>query len=166
MRLSGLLLLVFIVVPLIEIGLFIEIGGVIGALPTIGLIILTAVIGVALIRLQGMLTLARVREKLDRREVPAIDLIEGLILLVAAALLLTPGFFTDGVGFLVLVPGIRRTLATQLLKWLIARERASGHRANGQTTVIIDGEVVEGQPEAKPYRGLKGRESQNYNQHS
>lgn len=166
MRLSGLLLLVFIVVPLIEIGLFIEIGGVIGALPTIGLIILTAVIGVTLIRLQGMLTLARVREKLDRREIPAIDLIEGLILLVAAALLLTPGFFTDGVGFLVLAPGIRRTLATQLLKWLVARRRASVHRADGQTTVIIDGEVVEGQPKTKPPRGLKGREGKNYNQHS
>jgi len=143
MRLSGLLLLAFILVPLLEIGLFIEIGSAIGALPTIGLIILTAVIGVALIRLQGLLTLARIREKLDQDEIPATDLIEGLMLLVAAVLLLTPGFFTDTVGFLILVPALRRPLAIRLLYYLAAHHRASGRT---RTTVIIDGEVVDSDP--------------------
>lgn len=139
MRLSGLLLLIFIIVPLVEIGLFIQIGGLIGALPTIGLIILTAVIGVGLIRLQGLITLARIREKLNRDEIPATDLVEGLMLLVAAILLLTPGFFTDTVGFLLLIPPIRQPLAVRLLHYLASHHR-QGH---GRTTVIINGEVID-----------------------
>ena len=140
MRLSGLLLLAFILVPLLEIGLFIEIGSAIGALPTIGLIILTAVIGVGLIRIQGFITLGRIREKLDHDEIPATDLIEGLILLVAAVLLLTPGFFTDALGFLGLVPAIRRPVAVRLLYYLATHHRDSG---STRTTVIINGEVVD-----------------------
>jgi len=160
MRLSGLLLLAFILVPLLEIGLFIEIGGVIGALPTIGLIILTAVIGVTLIRLQGLLTLARIREKLDREEIPATDMVEGLMLLVAAVLLLTPGFFTDALGFLALVPAIRRPLAVRLLYYLATNYRNTG---GSHTTVIVNGEVVDTPDEPNDYPGLKGRNGQNYN---
>lgn len=163
MRVSGLLLLVFILVPLLEIALFIEIGGAIGALPTIALIVLTAVIGVALIRLQGIITLTRVREKLDRGEMPAVDLVEGIILLIAAALLLTPGFFTDAIGFLALVPSIRRTLATRLLKFLTAHRQTSAKRADGvRTTVIVDGERVDVQPEKESRPGLKDRNDENY----
>lgn len=159
---SVLLLLIFIVVPLVEIGLFIQIGGVIGALPTIGLIILTAVIGVALIRLQGVMTLTRIRDKLNRDEIPATDMVEGLLLLVAAVLLLTPGFFTDAVGFLLLVPALRRPLAVRLLYHLASRHRRGGP---GHTTVIINGEVVDtddGGP-GREYPGLKGRDRENYN---
>lgn len=164
MRLSGLLLLIFIIVPLVEIGLFIQIGGLIGALPTIGLIILTAVIGVSLIRLQGLTTLARIREKLNRDEIPATDLAEGLMLLVAAILLLTPGFFTDAIGFLILIPPIRRPLALRLLHYL-----ASHHRqGRGRTTVIINGEVVDTgnsyhDDGTSGHLGLKHRDRENYN---
>lgn len=164
MRLSGLLMLIFILVPLVEVGLFIKIGGIIGALPTIGLIVLTAVIGVTLIRLQGILTLARVRDKLDRGEIPAIDMVEGLILLVAAALLLTPGFFTDTVGFLALVSSIRHAVAIRALKWLVIRHRGAQPGEGAHTTVIIDGEVVEVRPgEEKSRRGLKDPKDENYN---
>lgn len=149
MRLSGLLLLAFILIPLLEIGLFIEIGGAIGALATIGLILLTAVIGVSLIRLQGLLTLARIREKLDREEIPAIDMVEGLLLLVAAVLLLTPGFFTDALGFLALVPAIRRPLAVRLLYYLATKHRNTG---NKRTTVIVNGEVVDAPDGPNDYR--------------
>ncbi len=160
MRLSGLLLLAFILIPLLEIGLFIKIGSAIGALATIGLIILTAFIGVTLIRLQGLITLGRIREKLDHDEIPATDMVEGLILLVAAVLLLTPGFFTDLLGFLALVPAIRRPLAVRLLYYLAAHHRASGR---GHTTVIVNGEVVDTDGDPDAYPGLKGRDGQNYN---
>lgn len=160
MRLSGLLLLAFILIPLLEIGLFIEIGSAIGALATIGLIILTAVIGVTLIRLQGLITLGRIREKLDHDEIPATDLVEGLILLVAAVLLLTPGFFTDAIGFAALIPALRRPLAVRLLYYLATHHRASG---SGRTTVIINGEVVDSDSRPGEYPGLKGRGRQNYN---
>lgn len=160
MRLSGLLLLALILIPLVEIGLFIEIGGAIGALATIALVIITAVLGVALLRLQGFITLARIREKLDQGEIPATDLAEGLILLVAAVLLLTPGFFTDAVGFLSLVPALRRPIAVYLLHYLATHHRRSGQ---GRTTVIIDGEVVDVDATERHYPGLKGRNGQNYN---
>ncbi len=88
------LFLLFIFVPLIEIYLLIEIGAHIGAMPTIALIIFTAVLGVFLLRLQGLMTLAKVRHSMDQGELPAAALLEGLMLLIAAALLLTPGFFT------------------------------------------------------------------------
>lgn len=130
-------LLVFVFVPLLEIGLFIQLGGWLGLFPTLGLILLTAVIGVALLKLQGLLTLARVREKLDRGEIPALDLAEGIILLVAAVLLLTPGFFTDALGFLCLLPAFRRILATYLLTQMVLRRRQQG-----EDITIIEGEVV------------------------
>ena len=101
-------LLLFFAVPLVEIYVLLEVGSVIGALPTIGLVVLTAVIGVGLIRAQGLSTLGRVRQELDRGELPALGIIEAALLLVAGALLLTPGFVTDSIGFLILVPPLRR----------------------------------------------------------
>ena len=109
------LFFIFIAVPLIEIALFIQIGGVIGVIPTLLLIVITAVLGVTLLRMQGLRTLVRVQESLDRGEIPAIELIEGMMLLISGAFLLTPGFFTDAVGFAVLVPVIRRNVAIWLL---------------------------------------------------
>ena len=102
------LLLLFFTVPLVEIYVLLEVGGVIGALPTVGLVVLTAVIGAGLIRAQGLATLGRVQAELDRGELPAVGIVEGFLLLVAGALLLTPGFVTDTLGFLVLIPPLRR----------------------------------------------------------
>ena len=79
------------------------------------LVIGTAALGAALLRAQGISTLAKVQMNMDQGKLPATELVEGLILLVAGALLLTPGFFTDVFGFLVLVPAIRRKLAQHLL---------------------------------------------------
>ena len=109
------LLLLFLIIPAIEIALFIQIGGAIGVIPTLLLIVVTAVLGVTLLRMQGLLTLVRVQESLDRGEIPAIELVEGLMLLISGAFLLTPGFFTDAVGFAVLVPAVRRSVALWLL---------------------------------------------------
>lgn len=120
-----LLFLIFVVVPFIEIYLLIEVGGVIGALPTIGLVVLTAVVGAGLLRAQGLATITRVQSTLAQGGLPAMELMEGAFLLVGGALLLTPGFFTDAVGFACLIPPLRR--------WLIARvlERGVMHVRGG-----------------------------------
>lgn len=129
------LLLLFIAVPLAEIYVLLKVGAVIGALPTIGAVVLTAVIGAALVRSQGFSTLARIRASLDRGEVPAIALVEGAFLLVAGALLLTPGFITDAVGFACLCPPLRRYLITEfLLERLIVAGR--GRHVSGEDRVI------------------------------
>lgn len=110
-----LLLLLFLIIPAIEIALFIQVGGVIGVLATLLLIVTTAVLGAALLRMQGLHTLARVQQVTRRGEVPAVELVEGLMLLISGALLLTPGFFTDTIGFAVLLPAVRRSIAIWVL---------------------------------------------------
>lgn len=101
------LFLLLVTVPIIEIALFIEIGGWIGTWPTIGIVILTAVIGSAMLRQQGLGVLRSVQERLAGGESPGRLLAEGAMILFAGALLLTPGFFTDAVGFLLLLPPFR-----------------------------------------------------------
>lgn len=110
-------LLIFIVVPIIEMVVLIEVGGIIGALPTVGLVVLTATLGIWLLRLEGLATLARVQEKLARGEIPGTELLEGIMLLVGGALLLTPGFVTDAIGFTCILPGLRRPIA----RWMLNR---------------------------------------------
>jgi UPF0716 protein FxsA len=110
MRLLPLLFAVFLIVPLMEVWLLVTVGGFIGAGWTIFLVVLTAVIGAALVRAQGVSTLARSQELLRQGELPAVELLEGVALLIAGALLLTPGFFTDTVGFLLLLPPLRRRI--------------------------------------------------------
>jgi UPF0716 protein FxsA len=111
-------LVIFVGAPLVELYLLIEVGSVIGALPTIALSLFTAALGGALVRMQGFGVLFRVQAALDRREVPALELIEGALLLLAGLALLLPGFITDAVGFLLLVPPLRRWL---ILRWLKSR---------------------------------------------
>jgi len=106
-----LFLILFITIPLVEIAILIKIGGIIGAGYTIALVIGTAFLGVSLLRIQGISTLAKVQANISRGQLPATELIEGLILLISGALLLTPGFFTDTIGFLMLVPTLRQRLA-------------------------------------------------------
>ncbi len=103
-------------VPLIEIYLFVGIGGFIGVGWTLFLVVLTAVVGAWLVRIQGLSALKRFREVASRGELPALQLVEGLFLLVAGALLLTPGFFTDLVGFACLTPPVRALMIHTLLK--------------------------------------------------
>jgi len=108
-------LAIFFITPILEMYLLIEVGGYIGALPTIALVMITAVIGVALLRVQGLATLTRGLRRLDQGQVPAREVAEGLLLAVAGALLLTPGFVTDAVGFALLTGPIRARVAERLL---------------------------------------------------
>ena len=110
-----LLLILFLLVPIAEIWLLIEVGSVIGAVATVGLVVLTAVAGAALMRVQGLATLFRARSAMAQGEVPALELLEGAVILVAGALLLTPGFVTDAAGFACLVPSLRRRLVLSAL---------------------------------------------------
>ena len=110
------LLLLFLVVPLVEIWILIEVGQEIGALTTIALCVLTAVVGAALLRVQGLQTLMRAQDNLSRGEIPAIEMFEGMALAFGGAMLLTPGFATDTLGFLCLVPWTRRAMIRGALR--------------------------------------------------
>ncbi len=116
MRTLTLLFAIFIIVPLVEIWLLIKVGGLIGAPMTIFFVVLTAVIGAALVRAQGISMISRIRGQLQQGELPAVAMFEGLFLLIAGALLLTPGFFTDTIGFLCLLPPLRRGLIRSLIR--------------------------------------------------
>ena len=109
------LFILFLIIPLIEIAILIEIGRFFGATYTIALVVGTAALGAALFRQQGLSTLAKVQMSMQQGDLPATELIEGLMLLIAGALLLTPGFFTDVFGFLVLIPPLRNKIAQSLL---------------------------------------------------
>lgn len=106
----------FIIIPIIEMLILIKIGGLIGAFPTIGLVLLTAVIGVNLLRQQGLSTLLKANQKMEQGGLPAEEMVEGILLAVGGALLLTPGFFTDAVGFALLIPQSRKAMVRHLLK--------------------------------------------------
>jgi len=105
-----LFLLLFVGTPLIELYFLIQVGSVIGALPTILLSILTAVIGGWLVKRQGLAVLMRAREMLDRGETPALEVLDGAVLLLSGFALLLPGFVTDAIGFLLLIPPLRHAL--------------------------------------------------------
>lgn len=117
--------ILFLVVPLLEIYLLLEVGSQIGALWTIFLIVLTAFVGARLVRLQGMATWRRFQSSISEHELPALALFEGFCLLIVGALLLTPGFFTDAVGFAGLIPSVRRLLIKRVLRWGIVKATAS-----------------------------------------
>ena len=107
--------LIFVATPIVEMYLLIEVGGYIGAPWAIALVMLTAVIGVTLLRRQGLATLTRGVTRMQQGEVPAQEMAEGILLGIAGALLLTPGFVTDTVGFALLTPGIRQRLIARVL---------------------------------------------------
>lgn len=104
------LLPTFIVLPILEMYVLIKVGGNLGALNTVLLVLLTALIGVALLRVQGFRTLMNAKNKLGMAQLPAEEIITGIFLAIGGALLLTPGFITDTFGFLCLVPFTRRIL--------------------------------------------------------
>ena len=143
------LFLAFLSVPLIEIALFIQIGGAIGLWSTLGIVILTAVIGTFLVRTQGALAMNNLRQSFGTLSDPSEPLAHGAMILVSGALLLTPGFFTDAVGFALLIPGVRSAVFRYLKSRIKVQSfemggqpRQSPH-AHPQHADIIDGEFEE-----------------------
>ncbi len=114
------LLLLFTIVPLVELYLLITIGGVIGVVPTIAIVIGTGVLGAWLARWQGLAVLRRIQDEMAAGRLPTDALIDGLLVLVAAAMLLTPGLLTDTTGFFLLIPGsravVRRVVAAAMAR--------------------------------------------------
>ncbi|MEN8763145.1 MAG: FxsA family protein [Thiogranum sp.] len=113
----GILFLLFLLVPLVEIYFLIKVGSVIGAVPTIALVVFTALLGAMLLRFQGLVTLTRSRQVMAQGQLPALEMLEGVLLVFAGALLLTPGFFTDAIGFIFLVPPFRQAL----IRWFLSK---------------------------------------------
>lgn len=146
------LLLLFIAMPIIEMWLLISVGAEIGALATIGLVLATALIGAGLLRHQGLQTLWSVQRKLAEGQMPAREIFSGIILAVSGALLLTPGFVTDALGFAALVPGLRDQLAVLIMRKMVvggvsmstvnSTSEAHGRGADERDRVI-DGEYIE-----------------------
>jgi UPF0716 protein FxsA len=120
------LLLIFLVVPLVEIYVLIEVGGIIGALPTVLACVGTAILGGGLLRWQGFQTLRRAQRNMDRGQIPAMEMFEGVALAMGGALLLTPGFVTDVAGFLCLIPWTRRALIAAALRRMQVRYTSAG----------------------------------------
>ncbi len=127
------LLAAFIGVPLVEIAVFVQVGGWIGLGWTLALVVLTAVLGTWQLRAQGLATLLRARDQVDRGALPARELFDGACLLVAGALLLTPGFVTDAVGFLLFLPPVRDILRERLARYV---------QASMETRSFVDGEEL------------------------
>ncbi|MCW8346275.1 MULTISPECIES: FxsA family protein [Vibrio] len=126
------LLLLFICVPIIEIGLFIQVGGFLGLWPTIGLVLITAFVGATLVRSQGLQTLMSVQTRLQKGEMPAQQIVEGVMLAVSGVLLLTPGFMTDAMGMLVLLPAPRAAIAKYLMSKVVVNTMQGGfHQGHG-----------------------------------
>lgn len=151
------LILIFVGVPVLEIAVFIQAGDIFGLWPTLAAIVATAIIGGALIRAQGLATVTRARQSLDRGQAPVREVFTGICLLLAGALLLTPGFLTDSVGFLLLVPPFRQVLGAWLLNilmqggkgrmWVNGEEIVTpGRRPEGTPRDAIDVEFTEVPP--------------------
>jgi UPF0716 protein FxsA len=112
------LLILFIIIPVVELYTLIEIGKKIGTLPTMGIIILTAILGAYLVKNQGFMILKKIKNNIKEGIMPGDSLIQGAIILAGGILLLTPGFITDTIGFIFLIPGSRKIVKKCLLKWL------------------------------------------------
>ncbi len=143
-------LIAFVVLPIVEMVILIEVGSAIGALSTVGLVLLTAVIGAAMLKQQGAATLLRANQRMESGELPAREVAEGMLLAIGGALLLTPGFVTDAVGFACLVPFTRRWIAGRMMNRMVVQGNVfmgggmsggpQGPRRDRYGNVIIEGE--------------------------
>ena len=135
----------FILIPIIEISLFIEIGSIIGSFYTIILIFVTAIVGVFFVRQQGISTFQKLTFQLQNLETPVQTMFEGLVILISGILLITPGFFTDALGFLGLIPFTRIIFIKLVASYILSRY---GKQSN-QNNNTIEGEFIDIDEEEK-----------------
>lgn len=140
MKIFQILFLVVLIIPFAEIYLLIQVGGVIGAFPTILLVVFTAVLGAWLLRQQGFSTFQRFQESLAQGVIPAYEMVEGPIILVGGALLLTPGFITDIIGFACLIPSLRRKIAQYVIENYLIQDSAHFQQAKAAENNVLEGE--------------------------
>lgn len=158
-----LLLLPLIIVPLAEIAVFVQVANAIGLAPALLALLASAVLGVGLIRSQGPATLARARAALDRRELPVRELFDGACILIGGGMLLVPGFLSDVLGLLLLLPPVRGLLRVALLRWIGTRATVLGgsDRGGGSTPGVIDVDFEVVHDPAKADRQIADRPNRN-----
>jgi UPF0716 protein FxsA len=148
---------IFVAVPILEIALFIQLGGWLGLWPTLAIVVATAFLGTVLVRRQGLAQLAAVQASLSELRDPTAPLAHGAMILAAGLLLLTPGFFTDAVGFALLVPQVRALVIRHVRARVSvasfqmgpgARPDPRGPRGVPPSQDVVEGEVIE--PEMAP----------------
>lgn len=156
------LFLAFLLVPIIEIALFIQVGGLIGLWPTLAIVVLTAILGTVLVRTQGRMALANLQRSFAELDDPTEPLAHGAMILLSGVLLLTPGFFTDAVGFALLVPGVRMAVFRYLKSKATITHFQMGTGAQFRTGPdrfdqddVIDGEFTEVRPRQNPSKPSK-----------
>ncbi len=151
------LFLLFLTVPLCEIALFIQVGGMIGLGLTLAIVILTAVLGAALVRSQGLLVLSELRDSLHDLRDPTEPLAHGAMILFSGALLLTPGFLTDTIGLSMMVPAVRRSAFRFVRDRLVVQEFTYGSSARPPEADVVDGEFEEFSNGSVDERGIERR---------
>jgi UPF0716 protein FxsA len=139
------ILFALLAVPILEIAVFVKVGGQLGLGLTIAIVILTAIAGTTLLRHQGLATLHKVQESLNAGIFPMTEVFDGICLLVAGALLLTPGFVTDSVGLILFIPPVRRYLRVLIGRRLVAAGRLKPANDDGEMggLGVIDGDYVD-----------------------
>jgi UPF0716 protein FxsA len=153
------LFLAFLLVPLIEIGLFIQVGGLIGLWPTLAIVVLTAIVGTSLVRSQGRLAMGELRRSFSDLDDPTEPLAHGAMILISGVLLLTPGFFTDAVGFALLMPPVRKAVYSYLRKRIVVSQFQMGPDRRPPSRPeddIIDADYEDVTPNRKPRSGPSG----------
>ncbi|MEF2552134.1 FxsA family protein [Aurantimonas sp. A2-1-M11] len=163
-----------LVIPILEIAVFILVGNAIGLWPTLGLVVLTAVIGSVLLKQQGISTLARIQAEIGAGRVPGRDLVSGVMIAMAGVLLLTPGLVTDALGFLLFVPGVRSRIFDFLKSRVVVVGQSGGFGAGmggqprrgppysaGPDVVDLSGEEFRREPDpASPWHEPKDGDDQ------
>ena len=137
------LLIIFIILPIIEISIFIQVGGFLGTFNTILIIFLTAAIGVYFVRQQGFRTFQKIAFELQNQQIPVQGMFDGLVILIAGILLVTPGFLTDIIGFLGLVPQTRIFLLAMVKNLFFQRYSKAQKQYKKDINETIDGDFIE-----------------------
>lgn len=139
------LVFLFVVIPIAEISLLIQVGEAIGGFKTILFVIITAILGAYLVRQQGISTLTNLQNETQAGRLPAMQIGEGVLLLFAGAVLLTPGFITDALGFSLLVPPIRRAIVAWVASKGIIQAQSGFSQTHRPNSTIIEGEYKDEQ---------------------
>jgi len=156
--------LAFVLVPIVEIAVFIKVGGLIGVLPTLALVIGIAIFGTWLLRQQGLQTFNKAQSALSRGEMPVGEMMDGFFLVLAALLMVTPGLLTDAIGFLLLVPAVRTMLGALARRWATAHaiktefyQSSAEFRTEEPNQPSRQGPIIDGEAhEIDPRNGIDG----------
>ena len=142
----GRLLLLFVLIPIIELYLLLQLGARIGFMPTLGLIVLTGALGAILARQQGLSALAKIQNELKSGRPPAMEMVEGALIVVGGIVLLTPGILTDFFGFALMIPKFRKSFAERLKRGFgssFVQTSTSGFQAHGSNFKKKDDDVID-----------------------